>query len=175
MNIVDIVIGVLLILGFARGLVKGLFVEVASLVALVGGVYGAIHFSGFIASTLKESVSWGEKKITLVAFALTFLLIVIAVSLVGKMLTKLADLAALGFLNKLMGGLFGLLKFGIIISVLLLFFGRINTSMGFVDKKTLDESILYEPIKSVIPTLFPSVLKNEIEPQKDLETLIHTL
>lgn len=172
MNVVDIVIAVLLIFGFVRGLMKGLFVEVASLVALVGGVYGAIHFSDFIASYLKESVSWSEKRITLAAFALTFIIIVVAVSLAGKMLTKLADFAAMGFLNKLLGGVFGILKFGLILSVLLLFFGRINTAMGFVDKKTIDESILYQPIKNVVPTLFPSILKNEIEPTKGLDTLM---
>ena len=53
MNIFDIGIAVLLIFGFVRGVMKGLFVEVASLVALIGGVYGAIHFSYFIVDFLK--------------------------------------------------------------------------------------------------------------------------
>ncbi|MBL4605010.1 MAG: CvpA family protein, partial [Flavobacteriaceae bacterium] len=40
MNIFDIVIAVLLIFAFVRGFMKGFFVEVASLIALVGGVFG---------------------------------------------------------------------------------------------------------------------------------------
>ena len=52
MNIFDIVIAALLIFGFVRGVMKGLFVEVASLVALIAGVYGAIHFSYFIGDFL---------------------------------------------------------------------------------------------------------------------------
>ena len=45
MNVLDIIILVLLVLGLINGFRKGLFVEVASLVALVAGIYGAIHFS----------------------------------------------------------------------------------------------------------------------------------
>ncbi|MFN0730259.1 CvpA family protein, partial [Polaribacter gochangensis] len=54
MNVFDIVIAVFLVFGFARGLMKGFFFEVASLVALVGGVCGSIHFSYFIGYFLKE-------------------------------------------------------------------------------------------------------------------------
>tara|TARA_R110002111_G_scaffold1012_10_gene7301 strand:+ start:1108 stop:1347 length:240 start_codon:yes stop_codon:yes gene_type:complete len=62
MNVFDIVITVFLLFGFVRGLMKGLFIEVASLVALIGGIWGSIHFSYFIGDFLKESVSWSEKK-----------------------------------------------------------------------------------------------------------------
>ena len=101
MNIFDIGIAVLLIFGFVRGVMKGLFVEVASLVALIGGVYGAIHFSYFIVDFLKEYVSWSQEYISLAAFAGTFIVIVITISLLGKMLTKLANFAALGVINKI--------------------------------------------------------------------------
>ncbi|WP_304131463.1 CvpA family protein, partial [Mesonia mobilis] len=45
MNLVDVVIVIILILGFVRGAMRGLIVELASLVALIAGIYGAIHFS----------------------------------------------------------------------------------------------------------------------------------
>ncbi|WP_439128952.1 CvpA family protein, partial [Polaribacter sp.] len=75
MNIFDIIIAALLIFGFVRGIMKGFFVEVASLVALIGGVYGAIHFSYFLGDFLKESLSWSEEYISLAAFAGTFIII----------------------------------------------------------------------------------------------------
>jgi len=52
MNVLDIILGALLLFGLVRGFMKGLFVEVASLVALIAGVYGAIHFSSFTAILL---------------------------------------------------------------------------------------------------------------------------
>ena len=163
MNVFDIVIAALLIFGFVRGVIKGLFVEVASLAALIGGVYGAIHFSYFIGDFLKEAVSWSQEYISLAAFAGTFIIIIVTISLLGKMLTKLADFAALGIINKILGGVFGAIKIGLILSVVFIFFGKMNDTIPFVKKETLNESILYAPVKKIAPTIFPSIIKNEDE------------
>ena len=161
MNIFDIVIAALLIFGFVRGVMKGLFVEVASLVALIAGVYGAIHFSYFIGDFLKEYLSWSEEYVSLAAFAGTFIVIIIVIAFLGKILTKLADFASLGVINKILGGVFGALKIGLILSVVFIFFGKINDTIPFIKKKTLEESILYKPVKKVAPTIFPSIIKGE--------------
>lgn len=161
MSIIDIVLGALLLFGLIRGAMKGLFVEVASLVALVLGVYGAIHFSGFAAGFLESKVDWNEKTINIVAFAITFVIIVLAISLAGKALTKLADFAALGILNKLLGGVFGALKIGLILSVLLIVFNKLNNTLPFMEKEDLEESLLYEPVKSLAPLVFPNLIKSE--------------
>jgi membrane protein required for colicin V production len=161
MNVFDIVIAALLLFGFVRGLMKGLFVEVASLAALIAGVYGAIHFSYFIGDWLKGSVAWDEKYISLAAFAGTFVVIIISIALLGKILTKIANFAALGFLNKLLGGVFGTLKIGLILSVVFIFFGKMNDTIPFVKKETLEASILYGPVKKIAPTIFPSIIKDD--------------
>ena len=163
MNVFDIVIAALLIFGFVRGVMKGLFVEVASLAALIGGVYGAIHFSYFIGDFLKEAVSWDQEYVSLAAFAGTFITIIVTIALLGKMLTKLADFAALGVINKILGGVFGAIKIGLILSVIFIFFGKMNDTIPFVKKETLDESILYAPVRKIAPTIFPSIIKNEDE------------
>ncbi|MBT8258602.1 MAG: CvpA family protein [Bacteroidia bacterium] len=161
MNIIDILLGALLLFGLVRGFSKGLFVEVASLIALVAGIYGAIHFSNFAAEFLMEQVSWSEQTINLAAFAITFIIIVLAISLAGKALTKLADFAALGILNSILGGVFGILKIGLILSVTLLVFSRMNRSIPFIDSTDLEESVLYEPVKSLAPMLFPNFIKTD--------------
>jgi membrane protein required for colicin V production len=163
MNIFDIIIASLLIFGFVRGVMKGLFVEVASLVALIGGVYGAIHFSYFIGDYLKEVVSWSEEYVSLAAFAGTFIAILVTIALLGKMLTKLADFASLGIINKILGGVFGALKIGLILSIVFIFFGKMNDTIPFIKKETLDDSILYAPVKKIAPTIFPSIIKNDDE------------
>lgn len=163
MSIIDIVLGALLLFGLIRGAMKGLFVEVASLVALVLGVYGAIHFSYFAAELLEPRVDWNEKTLNIVAFAITFVIIVLAISLAGKALTKLADFAALGIINKLAGGLFGALKIGLILSVLLIVFNKLNNTLPFMEKEDLEESILYKPVKSLAPMIFPNLIKSEVE------------
>ena len=171
MNTFDIIIAALLLFGFVRGLMKGLFVEVASLVALVAGVYGAIHFSYFIGDWLKDSVEWDEKYISLTAFAATFVVIILVISLTGKLLTKIADFASLGILNKLLGGAFGALKIGLILSVIFIFFGKMNDTIPFVEQETLDESVLYKPVKKIAPIIFPSIIKEEDVEENKEETI----
>ncbi|WP_412987189.1 CvpA family protein [Pontimicrobium sp. IMCC45349] len=159
MAVIDIVLGALILFGLIRGLMKGLFVEVASLVALIAGVYGAIHFSNFAADFLMERVDWNEKTINITAFAITFVIIVLAISLAGKALTKLADFAALGFLNKLLGALFGGLKIAVILSVVLMIFANLNKTIPFVSNEEIEDSVLYEPVKSLVPMVFPDLVK----------------
>ena len=166
MNIFDIVIAVILIIAFIRGFMKGFFVEIASLIALIGGIYGAIHFSYFTANILKKYVAWSENYIVLTAFAVTFIAIVIAVSSLGKVFTKMADFVALGFINKILGGVFALLKSVVILSVIFVFFARVNSTIPFVEKQTLDASILYAPVKEIVPTIFPAIIK-EIDKKKN--------
>lgn len=171
MSIIDIVLAALLLFGFIRGLFKGLFVEVASLLALVLGVYGAIHFSYFTADVLEPKVDWNEKTMNIIAFGITFIIIVLAISLAGKALTKLADFAALGLLNKLLGGIFGVLKIGLILSVLLIVLSKFNKTLPFMDNEHLEDSVLYEPVKSLTPMIFPNLIKSEtIEEENDTST-----
>lgn len=170
MTVIDIVLGALILFGLIRGLMKGLFVEVASLVALIAGVYGAIHFSNFAAKFLMERVDWNEKTINITAFAITFVIIVLAISLAGKALTKLADFAALGLLNKLLGAVFGGLKIAMVLSIVLMIFAKMNKTIPFVDEQDLEDSVLYEPVKSIAPMVLPNFLDEDTENNSDEST-----
>ena len=155
MSIIDIVLGALLLFGLIRGAMKGLFVEIASLFALVLGVFGAIHFSYFVADLIESKVDWDEKTMNIIAFATTFVIIVLAISLAGKALTKLADFAALGVINKFLGALFGGLKVALILSIVLLVFKRLNPSLKMVSDEELKTSIFYEPVGVLAPLILP--------------------
>ncbi len=168
MNTFDIIIAALLLFGFIRGLFKGLFVEVASLLALIAGVYGAIHFSYFVADFLSDKLTWEERYITIISFAITFGIIVLTIGLLGKLFTKIADFAALGMLNKLLGGVFGVLKVGLILSIVLLVFTKLNNTIPFISEEQKEASILYEPIKNLAPSLFPNFL-TVVKEETDLD------
>ena len=168
MSIIDIVLGALLLFGLIRGLMKGLFVELASLVALLLGVWGAIHFSFYAAEFIQARTDWAEKTINIVAFGITFVVIVLAISLAGKALTKLADFASLGIINKLLGALFGVAKIGLILSVLIGVFEKLNNTLPFLSEDQIEDSVLYEPVKSFAPKVYPIIIKSEAEePEND--------
>ncbi len=161
MGILDIVLGLLLIYGLYKGLKNGLFVEIASIIALVAGLYGAIHFSYIAGDYLSKNMEWNERYINIASFIITFIIIVLVVQLAGKFLTKIADFAMLGLLNKLAGAIFGALKVAVILGALLVFFERANSSVNLVKSETLEESALYEPIKEIGALIFSKVLKEK--------------
>lgn len=165
MSVLDIVLITLILFGLVRGLMKGFFVEIASLVALVAGVYGAIHFSNYAATFIDENSGWDQKTVNIMAFAATFLIIVLVIAIAGKALTKLADFAALGIVNKLLGAIFGTLKIAVILSVILNVFDSMNRAIPLTDETSIEDSVLYAPVKSLVPTIFPIILdkKKELE------------
>ena len=159
MNYLDIILGILLLYGLAKGIMKGLFVELASLIAIIAAIYGATHFSDFIGNHLAKSVTWEPQYIKLTAFALTFIAILIIVSLLGKTLTKIANFAALGLINKLLGGAFGFLKFAFIASAVIMFVGPLNNTLEIIKKETINESILYNKVAAFAPLVLPKIMK----------------
>lgn len=161
MNFLDIVLGILLIWGFINGLKNGLFVEIASLAALIAGIFGAIHFAYMAGEYLSKKVDWSESYINLAAFIITFIVIVLVVNLLGMFLTKIANFAMLGILNKIAGAIFGALKVAVILGALLVFFERSNAALDLEERTTVRESALYEPIKEIGAFVFNAVLKKE--------------
>ncbi len=161
MSFLDIVLGILLVWGLYKGLKNGLFVELASLVALVAGIYGAIHFSYIAGDYLWQNMEWNEKYIKVTAFLITFVAIIVLVGLAGKLLTKIADFAMLGILNKIAGGIFGALKVAIILGAMLVFFEKATSSFNFINKDTQNESIFYRPVRDIGAFVFSQVFKEE--------------
>jgi len=166
MSFLDIILGLLLAYGLYKGLKNGLFVELASLVALIAGIFGAIHFSYIAGDYLSENMSWNQRYINIAAFIITFIAIVLLVNFAGKFLTKIADFAMLGLLNKIAGGLFGTLKVAVILGALLIFIERVNSSVGLVKSETMENSVLYEPVKEIGAFVFSKVLQGEENPKE---------
>ncbi len=159
MSFLDIILGSLLAFGLYKGIKNGLFVEVASLISLLLGIYFAVKFSILTADVLSSMVHWNPKTIQITAFILTFILVVIGISLLAKFLTGIADFAQLGWINKLGGGFFRLLKTILIVSIFLNLFEKINFNNTFAKKETLDTSIFYRPIQKTAGFVYPSIEK----------------
>ena len=160
MTVFDIVIASFLVLGFISGFIKGLFSEIASLVAVMSGIYIAIHFSYYTEDFLRESIlGWNSRTNKILGYIITFLGVVLGVVLIGKILTKMADIVALGLINKVLGGFFGFLKTALIFSIIFVFIDKINAKIPFLTEKVQEESIFFGPIKIIAPTIFPSIIE----------------
>ena len=154
MNSLDLILAAFLIYGCIRGLWNGFFIEMASFLSLLLGVFIAFKFSFVLQSLLKNHVALSPQTLQIVAFVLTFVLVV---TVLAKSLTTLANLASLGLFNKLAGGFFGLLKTILILSISLHVFQKVNKNHTFIEKQTLEKSLFYYPILEIAGLLYPSI------------------
>ena len=111
-------------------------------------------------------VKWNPNTIQIVAFALTFIVVVIGIHLLGNFLTGIANFAFLGWLNKLGGGFFRVLKTVLIVSIVFSVFEKINYNNFLAKKETLDNSIFFNPIQKIAVFVFPSIKKGYDEMKK---------
>ncbi|TDO98399.1 CvpA family protein [Flavobacterium sp. 245] len=159
MSLFDIIFGGILCYSLYKGIKNGLFVEVASFISLLLGIYLAIKFSSIMKEMIMKHVSWNPSTIQITAFILTFILVVIGVYFLAKILTGIADFAFLGWANKLGGGFFRVLKTILIMSIFIALFEKINFNNTFAKQETLDKSIFYNPVKKVASFVYPSIEK----------------
>jgi membrane protein required for colicin V production len=157
MNYLDLIIGLPVILlgisGFRRGLIK----ELASLAALVLGIYFAVFFSDLVAEWLRQTFDMDHRWVFIVAFLLIFIIVVMLVSLIGNLLNKIASLAALGIINRTAGLLFGIMKGVVIMSVVILFVNMIDSKSQFLKKELKDGSLLYAPVEKIAPLILQNL------------------
>ena len=155
MNYLDIILSIPLLWGFYKGLTRGIIKELASLLALIFGIYGAVHFSEQLQPTLQANTSIDESFLPIISFAATFIVIVLLVRLLGLMLDKIIKLVALGMISGLLGGVFGALKTAFIISALLLVFNTLDYHLELIPNEQKKNSLLYQTISEMVPLLLP--------------------
>ncbi|MHA3787432.1 CvpA family protein [Flavobacterium hauense] len=153
----DIFLFCFLVWGVINGLRKGLFVELASLVSLLLGIFIAIKFSGAVGHFFDGHLPEDPKTAAITAFIITFIAVVVGITLLAKVLTKIADFSGLGLMNRILGAFFGLLRMILVLSVVLSFFVKINFNNTFASKETLDKSFFFNPILKVSNIIFPTL------------------
>jgi len=153
MQVIDIVIlvfaGLMMILGFR----KGFIISLATLVALILGIYAAVYFSHFANSLLRSAFDITSAYLPVISFTITFLVVLIGVLLIGKLIEKLVSIAGLGFLNHLAGALFGLIKSVLLLSVVFFIITIADPKEKLITPKAKKESIFYKHVASVFPAI----------------------
>lgn len=173
MNYIDIILGLLLLFAAISGFRKGLVSELASLAALILGIWGAIEFSYITTDFLVENFNFETEYLNIISFIITFIVIVILVHIVGSAVNKFIEAAMLGFINKLAGLAFGILRSALILSIILIVFDKIDEDVEILSKEAKTESRLYEPIRNFAPSLFPfiNIWDTSDEPIKEDENV----
>lgn len=154
MNSLDLIIIIPIAAGFVFGLFKGLIKELTSLAAIFLGIYGAKFFSPWLSDVLIKSFDFSAKTARPFAYLILFIAIAIALLILAKSLDKLFDSVSLGGLNKFMGGVFGGLKYALIISILINVFDVIDSKFSIISPETKSTSFAYQPMLKLAPKLW---------------------
>ena len=140
--IFTILIGLLIIHGFIKGLVEALF----SWACLILGVWVAVLLFPAGGAFIRERFALNVRVLPeLLAFIAIFLLIVVCVKLLERLLKTVIEGARLGTLNKILGALFGVVE-GFALSLIIIFV--------FIVQPLFDASALIEN-SLIAQTLLP--------------------
>ena len=146
MNSFDTVMAIMLGLGLIRGLNKGFFLEISSLVSMTLGAYVSINFSNYSYGFISVKTGWPEATVQIAAFIVTFIIVAAAVFFIAKSLTKLLGIISLGVVNRIFGGLFGVAKTALLASLILLIANKAELTENIFQKEVLQTSFFYKPI-----------------------------
>ena len=169
MSWLDIIILLPLIIGLVRGLMRGLVMEIASIVAVVLGYVGSRLWGGIFAAWLMQQFSWPEAVCAVVAYALLFIGISLVLHIAARLLSKFFQKVSLGWLNRLMGGLFGVLKWAIIVLALVLCIHRLDEQFQFFKEELKQQSIVYTHATPIAEKMWDSA-KQQIAVKQHTET-----
>ncbi|NQV51567.1 MAG: CvpA family protein [Flavobacteriales bacterium] len=151
----DIILFLPLLYAAWRGFQKGFIIEVASIAALIAGIYIAANFSEITAEKLKD---WFDIKGTWLGYAsfiVTFVAVVFGVYALAKVVEKAVNLVALKLVNKLAGSLFGIVKIALILSIVLNLLGWLNRYVPILSKSEPQKSLMFNSIKGFAPLILP--------------------
>lgn len=158
-----------------RGFSKGLILSLTSLVALIAGIWLSIHFSGLVANWLLNDMGFNSRYMNIISFVITFIATVILIQLIGKLLSKVTELATLGIINRMLGLLFGLMRAALYLGILVFIINSVDLNSKLITEDMRNDSFLYKPLSRVVPRIWPVVkewLPKGIEEKKEKLPLI---
>ena len=122
---------------------------------VVLAVYLAYHFSEPVCVWLDKYINVSETVLHVIGFAVMLLGVLMAVMIVAKLFTRVADMASLGWFNRVLGFIFSLAVSAVIISVLIILFDTVNTKFELVKTPVLNDSVLYGHLRDLGYWIFP--------------------
>lgn len=117
MNPFDILIVTILSYGLIRGIFRGLVREMSSIVGVLGGFYAAYSYYPHVARLISRWIS-NPAYLNIVSYMAIFSVVVILVGILAVVIKYLLNIAYLGWVDRVSGALFGVLK-GVLVSCVL--------------------------------------------------------
>ena len=156
-SIEQIILLICFIPALVQGIRKGFIAQAISIISIIVGIWASARFADVVAAWVAQYITASEQVMKIVAFALILIVVFFLLGLLGKALEGIFNFVLLGWLNKLLGVVFALLKTALIVGLVIMAFSSLNDTFHLVKEEVLNESVLYPPLKKVAFDVFPYI------------------
>lgn len=157
METLDWIIIAVIAIGAILGFMKGFLNQLASIVGLIAGLLVAralfVSVGKRLAAEMGASVTFSQ----ILAFVIIWMLVPIGLCIIAGMLTKALDVIRLGFVNRWLGAGLGVIKYGLLASIVIYFIEYVDTENTLIQPTKKQASVLYYPMKRFSGIFIPVV------------------
>jgi len=171
MTLLDLFLLLPLAYGAWRGFRKGLILEVFTLLAIIVGIYLAVHFSDQVSHKIVENVGEEYSSTPAISFTLIFLAVGALIYFGGVALEKVVKAVNLSVFNRMLGMLFGFIKALYLLSIFLVTYQSYDPESKLISQENKEKSMLYAPIKSTSVKTIPFLSDSRLYLESKLDTL----
>jgi membrane protein required for colicin V production len=159
MSILDIILLVCFIPAVIRGISKGFVEQLIALLSIIIGAWVAYHFGSTLSEWAAGYLQVNEKVLNVICFTLIIIVAVVILFLIGRLITGVIKIVMLGWLNRLLGLVFALLKAALVLGLVVTLIDSLNSLIGLISQEALDESFMYQGLKNFADAVFPYLKK----------------
>ena len=157
MQTLDIIISVLLVVGLVIGLREGLVKQAAGLAGAIGGLLLGRMFYMPVGEWLTSAFGMSVEAARVTAFILILIVVPLLCSLLAWCICKLLRAVSLNWVNRLLGGLVGVLKFALLAGAIIAGIELFDSHNILVSEEKKEASVLYYPIRDVTGIFFDGI------------------
>jgi len=166
MEILDIIVLVLLVIGLITGMKDGLVKRVLGLVGLVAGLIIGKKIYLSVAEKLMPFLGMSEKTTQIIAFALILIIVPLIFSLIAWLIGNLLKTAGLGWVNRLLGGIIGVITNALFVGLIFVGIESFDTHEVMLSKEKKEASLFFYPLYQSTGLLIKDV-RTQIERWKE--------
>jgi membrane protein required for colicin V production len=155
MAILDIILLLCFVPAIVSGISKGFVKQVVDLAAILIAAWAAFHFSTVMGEWLSQYITLEKSILNVISFILIIIVTAVVLNLVGALVTKALKAVSLGFVNRLLGLVFAILKVAVILGLVILLFETLNSTLHIVKPEATADAVVYNALKDAAEKIFP--------------------
>lgn len=155
MAIIDIILLICFVPAIISGISNGFVKQLVKLLSLLLGIWASFKFASVVTAWLSKYIEGNETVLKIISYVLILVVVVLILNLLGNLLTRLLKAISLGWADKVLGLVFGIVQTAFILGLLILLVESLNDSLEFIKPGSLDNATVYQSIKNLSEDVFP--------------------